>query len=545
MADTIAVVIQCFVKTDTLKQALEALLGCERSEDVDLILWHDGIVGSRREHELTKSWEAVADYLKSFTQDNTNNFRSIEIHRNNRNLGTCKTCQIAMDHGFRYHDFVVFAEDDVIFSRDALIWFSELREAGMLDQEHIWAIAGESIYFDARHKTIDQTFIDRVRAAASEEQLVDKYTPMQFIPSSSFATSGRRWAEFGETRGQPLGDEDVCERCRNENRYCLFPIVPRAKDIGMLHDLGYSVTIHTKAGVKEIKQTYLLAEDLLPCGPVPKIDLKRFTGDSGRLFRQTTECDSIEEECTVNADLAMDDAFYPVTFENERVQFAVGNPDDQLQSLHRSGYFYEIEQLIQQRNLIYYESTVLDLGANTGNHSIFYAKYTRAARVYAFEPDATAIRLLRKTVEANAFQGKIDLCHLGVAIGDAAGTVYLGGQPENNLGGTYFVPVRYFDDALAVTCVPLDSLALAGPISLIKIDVEGMEMAVLAGAKILIEEHRPSIAIEIHERNERRFWDWVEQNQYQVINLYRESQSLRNYVIIPRGVDLGAVGSGG
>jgi predicted Zn-dependent protease len=64
--------------------------------------------------------------------------------------------------------------------------------------------------------------------------------------------------------------------------------VPRAKDVGMLHDYGFSVTIHSKDGVQAITTPYLTSEDLLSERAVRSSDLERFEGDAGLLFRQTT-----------------------------------------------------------------------------------------------------------------------------------------------------------------------------------------------------------------------------------------------------------------
>ena len=74
----------------------------------------------------------------------------------------------------------------------------------------------------------------------------------------------------------------------DEGRSCIFPIVPRAKDVGMLHDYGVSVTTHTKDGVQALTNPYVLAEDVIAERPIRYLRLTNFEGDSGLLFRQST-----------------------------------------------------------------------------------------------------------------------------------------------------------------------------------------------------------------------------------------------------------------
>jgi hypothetical protein len=286
---SMAVVVQCFVKLDTLQGLLQSLLACEGHEQLSLIIWRDSARGSRRELEFIPAGEAVGAFIHEFVGQYRESFRTIDVYENPWNLGCYKTCQLAIDAAFKTNDEIIFAEDDIVFSRDALLWFSEVFRRGLLQQPEIWAIAGESIFFDSKEKTVDQPFIAAAVKTAREQDLVHKYTMHGFIPSACFATTRDKWAEFGATRGETNGDVSLCQRCKDEGRYAIFPVVARAKDVGMLHDFGYSVSIHTKAGVQAITQPYLLAEDVLPAGPVGRLDLQRFEGDAGRLFQQSTQ----------------------------------------------------------------------------------------------------------------------------------------------------------------------------------------------------------------------------------------------------------------
>jgi hypothetical protein len=67
--------------------------------------------------------------------------------------------------------------------------------------------------------------------------------------------------EIRETRGLPRGPEQLNALISKNHWKSVFPVLPHAKDIGMLHDAGWSVAHHGKSGVKEIKNTYLMADD--------------------------------------------------------------------------------------------------------------------------------------------------------------------------------------------------------------------------------------------------------------------------------------------
>ena len=283
-----ALVIQCFIKADTLHDLCDSLLRCDGTETIDLIFWLDSPLGSRSEARFTPLHAEVCATLDRFVAMHSGRFRSVSRHQNLSNLGTCATCRAALDHAFSLHPFAIFAEDDIIFARDAFAWFGDIRRLGLLDEPRHWAIAGESVFFNARDEVLPEGWPAAMARLAAEEGLTGHYVTHNFIPSTCFATTAAHWRHFGATRGQPLGDVDLCTLCRDEDGWCIFPVVPRVKDLGMLHHNGYSVLIHTRDGVKERKNTYLMSDDLLPCGQPAATALTLYAGHSGRLYTLST-----------------------------------------------------------------------------------------------------------------------------------------------------------------------------------------------------------------------------------------------------------------
>jgi FkbM family methyltransferase len=222
-----------------------------------------------------------------------------------------------------------------------------------------------------------------------------------------------------------------------------------------------------------------------------------------------------------------------VKFESVATSFHIDNSRDHIQQFHCRGEFYEMRQLLAHRDLIAGKSTVLDVGANVGNHTLFYARHTKAARVYPIEPNPVAVQILTRNVNANAARGAvIDLRYLGLAAGGNSGRVRLENLPENNLGGASFVPSSGND---GIRMEPLDALEFDGPVTFVKIDVEGAEIDVLKGAETLIAKDRPSLAIEVDHRNSEMFWEWARANGYQVIDAFFDYLAAKNYVLIPAG----------
>lgn len=143
--------------------------------------------------------------------------------------------------------------------------------------------------------------------------------------------------------------------------------------------------------------------------------------------------------------------------------------------------------------------SILDIGANAGRYSWFCIRHRRAGTpLFAFEPNPAPIALLSRLL-----RGQPETHLLAVALGDADGAVQLTvpidrfGNAISGLGWVYpaddkggEIPVYRLDSLVSAGAV-----RLAGPV-LIKIDVEGYEPAVLAGATLTLERYRPVIYFE-------------------------------------------------
>lgn len=140
----------------------------------------------------------------------------------------------------------------------------------------------------------------------------------------------------------------------------------------------------------------------------------------------------------------------------------------------------------------------IDAGANKGTYTYLMARTAR--HVHAFEPNPKMFALLQRTAPRNATAHPI-------ALADGSGTAVLRipyGRKGHSNQGASLSAAKVGGDFTPVTVETrrIDDLAL-GEIGFIKIDVEGFEAAVLAGAAATIMRDRPSLLIEIEERHTR------------------------------------------
>jgi FkbM family methyltransferase len=176
-------------------------------------------------------------------------------------------------------------------------------------------------------------------------------------------------------------------------------------------------------------------------------------------------------------------------FMGRRIELWVHPDPDHIGRMIRANrQFYELDVLMKCRELYLPGSAVIDVGANIGNHAVFFGAFLNAP-VYAFEPYQANHDLLEMNIVANRLEGQVISACVAIGDGDGVGSLHPG--PCSNLGTT-----RVAFGAGEVPVRSLDSLSISGPIGLLKVDVEGAEVAVLRGATALIRAWQPDIVVE-------------------------------------------------
>jgi FkbM family methyltransferase len=168
---------------------------------------------------------------------------------------------------------------------------------------------------------------------------------------------------------------------------------------------------------------------------------------------------------------------------------------------------YEAETQEALRVLIKPGMTVLDIGANTGYFTVLMADLVGpTGRLYSFEPFAANLRLLKDNVKANHLSW---VQVIPVALSDHEGTAILHINPVNDGGhslgdsGTNSDMAGWDRAALQETVATetLDGFLEKNGVArvdVIKIDVEGAETLVFAGAsKLLSRVDAPVLLCEV------------------------------------------------
>ena len=146
------------------------------------------------------------------------------------------------------------------------------------------------------------------------------------------------------------------------------------------------------------------------------------------------------------------------------------------------------------------KGVALDVGANIGNHAIYFSRYF--AKVVAFEPNPVALAILRCNVALVEGESRVRVMPFG--LGDRAETLNFRHDQAGNLGRSGFeatgaiggrliaCEMRRGDDLLSTVLGAGDS------VSLIKLDIEGGELAALQGLQSTIARYMPVILFESH-----------------------------------------------
>jgi FkbM family methyltransferase len=142
--------------------------------------------------------------------------------------------------------------------------------------------------------------------------------------------------------------------------------------------------------------------------------------------------------------------------------------------------------------------TVLDIGANIGFFTLKFAKWVGpAGKVIAVEPDEENFHSLRCALRRSGLEARVVAIQAVAA--EKPGRLRL----ERNVLNPSDHKIAVGSAGIEVPAVSIDALIEGGAfpaVSLIKIDVQGAELMVLAGAKRTLAAHWPALYVEIDDR---------------------------------------------
>lgn len=184
-----------------------------------------------------------------------------------------------------------------------------------------------------------------------------------------------------------------------------------------------------------------------------------------------------------------------------------------LRQLRALKTFYELELLEYLRGAVPNPDVIVDVGANIGNHTVYFSQVMQAQSVISLEPHHKCFDALGANCKENGCDNVTGLFCGASAVVERRFPDYCRNQslPDQgyNVGATRFSAKKTYAQTTDVQFIPIDGILerASGNITLIKVDVEGMEMDVLRGATKTIRTQKPWIVIEIADRNTAPFQD--------------------------------------
>lgn len=145
-------------------------------------------------------------------------------------------------------------------------------------------------------------------------------------------------------------------------------------------------------------------------------------------------------------------------------------------AFHSVGVLTELDELRALKSVADRRSItgIIEIGVLMGNHTAYFLKAFTPRRIMLIDADPANLPFIARTVQANATTPP-ELALINAFVGAQPGQTTFAGH--------------------AVACRRLDDLA-AWPADLLKIDVDGGELALLSGAEAAIMAGRPLVMIE-------------------------------------------------
>lgn len=163
-----------------------------------------------------------------------------------------------------------------------------------------------------------------------------------------------------------------------------------------------------------------------------------------------------------------------------------------------------LQRLVRSGDVVY------DVGANIGLYSRFLVQVFDAGQVYAFEPMQENQELFEENCRLGGCSSRVKVLSLGVSNEDGvcefqvddltsnSGTLdaVTGGKPSQSRSQYGLAPLK-----IQIKTARLDTIVKDGSLpkpDVIKLDIEGAEALALEGAREMLLEHKPHLAIELH-----------------------------------------------
>ena len=214
-------------------------------------------------------------------------------------------------------------------------------------------------------------------------------------------------------------------------------------------------------------------------------------------------------------------------YQSTPIKFEITGKNLAVEIANVGGTFYELPELeFIRQNLKSSNPVIVDIGANTGNHLVYFAKIMQASKVIPIEFHPDIIATLKKHISINQVSN-IDLSILGYAIGENSGTSFIKEHPAKDLCLTEID--NNIINGTKVEVMTLDDL-IKEKVDFIKVDVQGTEVKALTGAKNLISIYQPDMLVEVAKNHMKDFRKFLEAVKYQTVKAFDHGRYVNFYI---------------
>ncbi len=197
-------------------------------------------------------------------------------------------------------------------------------------------------------------------------------------------------------------------------------------------------------------------------------------------------------------------------------------------------------RLVKYHRHLFREGNVIDVGANIGYTSFVFSKVVDAPfKIFAFEPEARNLEILKQASQKYQFSDK--LVSVAAAVGDHEGEIELWQNEAHNGDHRILTDAfkKQFKGRIKIQKTPIVTVdnylkkhAVGFPISFIKIDVQGYELAVCKGMVDTLScnpdavvgfEYCPSVMEALGFQSEQLL-NFFQERDYQFFTLNKENE---------------------
>jgi len=178
---------------------------------------------------------------------------------------------------------------------------------------------------------------------------------------------------------------------------------------------------------------------------------------------------------------------------------------------------------------------IIDCGGNIGSYSIFFSLFLNCNKIYCIEPFSNIFAILNENIKLNNCK---NINTINIGVGKENSEIKLISEIPNNKGAFWFWYANSSDSEIELQtpynigykehntiknsnilskCDSIDNIFInknIEKIDFIKIDVEGMEIEALSGAKNIIDKYKPLLYVEGSLRTIDDINNWIEKNNY-------------------------------